>query len=81
MMRDRSVGFADLLTQQKITNRLLAAQLRGTMKQNELIALLSTTGASAQEIADVVNTTAATVQVTIHRLKKATGKGRNERHE
>lgn len=54
----------------KITNRLLAAQLRNTMKQHELIALLSTTGASAQEIADVVNTSVATVQVTLHRQRK-----------
>ena len=70
MTRDRSVGFSELLVQMRITNRLLVAQLKGTMKQNELIALLWTTGASAQEIADVLDTTAATVQVTIHRQKK-----------
>jgi len=44
--------------------------LRSTMKQHELIALLGTTGASAQEIADTVNTSAATVQVTLHRQRK-----------
>jgi DNA-binding CsgD family transcriptional regulator len=69
-MEQRSVGFADLHTQAKITNRLLVAGLKNTMRQNELIALLATTGASAREIADVLNTTPATVQVALQRLKK-----------
>ena len=65
-----SIGFADLHTQLKITNRLLAAQLKTTMKQHELIALLATTGASSKEIADVLDTTAATVNTTLQRQKK-----------
>ena len=69
-MEHRNVGFAELHTQLKITNRLLVAQLRNTMRQNELIALLATTGASYREIADVLNTTPATVQVTLQRHKK-----------
>jgi DNA-binding CsgD family transcriptional regulator len=40
------------------------------MRQNELIALLATTGASAKEVADVLDTTPATVQVTLQRHKK-----------
>ncbi len=32
-----SAGFPELLTQMKITNRLLAAQLKSTMRQNELL--------------------------------------------
>lgn len=70
MPGNQSIGFADLHTQLKITNRLLAAQLKGTMKQNQLIALLATTGASSKEIAAVLDTTAATVSVALHRNKK-----------
>ncbi|MEK6375743.1 MAG: hypothetical protein AABO58_23945 [Acidobacteriota bacterium] len=54
----------------KITNRLLAATLKERMKQNELVRLLAGTGASQQEIADVLDTTAATVTVTLARLRK-----------
>lgn len=69
-MDHRNIGFAELHTQMKITNRLLVAQLKNTMRQNELIALLATTGASAKEVADVLDTTPATVQVTLQRHKK-----------
>jgi DNA-binding NarL/FixJ family response regulator len=74
MMDNRSIGFAEIHTQLKILNRLTIAQLRNTMRQNELISLLSTTGASYKEIADVLNTTPATVQVTVQREKKKKAK-------
>jgi len=64
------VGFAELLTQLKIISRIQAAQLRTIMTQQEIIGLLSTTGASNQEIADVVDTSAATVGTTLVRLRK-----------
>lgn len=70
MAKDRSIGFADLHMQAKITNKLLAAQLKERMQQKDLILLLMTTGASDQEIADVLGTTAATVSVTKGRIKK-----------
>jgi DNA-binding CsgD family transcriptional regulator len=74
--RDASVGFAELLIQARITNRLLAAQLRETMSQQDLVRLLMGTGASNQDIADVLNTTPATVATTVQRLRrKAEGKG------
>jgi DNA-binding CsgD family transcriptional regulator len=60
----------DLLGQMKISNRLLAAPLKTSLGQQELIKLLMSTGASAAEIADVLDTTAATVATTIQRLKK-----------
>jgi DNA-binding CsgD family transcriptional regulator len=66
------VGFADLLIQMKITNRLLAAQLRSHMKQNELVALLATTGATIKEISEVLDTTPATIQTTLARMKRKT---------
>ena len=69
--------FSDLLMQSKITNRLLAAQLRSHMKQNELVSLLATTGATLKEIADVLDTTTGTVQTTLARIKKRV----NESHE
>lgn len=60
----------DLLTQAVITNRLLAAQLRDKTSQKEMVRLLMTTGASDREIADVLNTTAATVGVARRRIQK-----------
>ena len=69
-----NIGFAEIHTQLKITNRLLIAELKGKMQQNEIIALLASTGASQQEIADVLDTTAATVNVTLQRLKKKKAK-------
>ena len=57
------------LVQQKITNRLLAAQLRSDMTQAEVILLLKSTGASHQEIAEVVGTTAPTVSNVFVRAK------------
>jgi DNA-binding CsgD family transcriptional regulator len=72
MPREASVGFEDLLIQMKISNRLLAAQLKGRMQQNELIALLATTGATNREIGEVLDTTAAVVQTTLGRLRKKT---------
>lgn len=68
--RDVDAGFPELLIQARITNRLLAAQLRGTMSQQDLVRLLLGTGASNQEIADVLNTTAATIATTVQRLRK-----------
>lgn len=78
MSRQTSAGFDDLLTQAKVTNRLLAAQLRDRMTQKELVELLMTTGASDREIADVLDTTPATVAVTKQRLRAA-AKGSSKR--
>jgi len=70
MRKPSAIGFAELHTQLRLTNRLLAAGLRDRLKQNELIGLLASTGASHQEIADVLDTTAPTVAVTLNRLRK-----------
>ena len=70
--RDAHAGFPEILTQARITNRLLAAQLRETMSQQDLVRLLLGTGASNQDIADVLNTTSATVATTVQRLRKRT---------
>lgn len=61
---------ADLNTQLRIISRLLAAQLRSTVGQQDLVRILVGTGASHAEIAEVLGTTAATVAVTVQRLKK-----------
>lgn len=61
----------DLLTQARITNRLLASQLKSQMAQKDLVKLLASTGATDKEIADVLDTTAGTVSVTKQRLKNA----------
>jgi DNA-binding CsgD family transcriptional regulator len=68
--RNDNIGFGDLHVQLRIMNRLLAAQLRVTTSQQEMVRLLASTGASNAEIADVLDTTAATVGTTIQRLKK-----------
>jgi DNA-binding CsgD family transcriptional regulator len=60
----------DLLKQAKITNRLLAAQLKARMTQMELIGLLADTGLTAREIGEVLGTSGATVAVTLQRLRK-----------
>jgi DNA-binding NarL/FixJ family response regulator len=65
-----SATLDDLLKQAKITNRLLAAPLKSTMGQMALVRLLASTGATNQEIADALDTTAATVGVTLQRLKR-----------
>jgi DNA-binding CsgD family transcriptional regulator len=64
----------DLLKQAKTTNRLLAAQLKSQMSQMELVKLLATTGLTAKEVADILNTSAATVAVTLQRLRNKAGK-------
>jgi len=66
---NESAGLPELHTQMRITNRLLAAQLKREMPQNQLISLLATTGASHQEIAQVLDTSSDVVAVTIHRRK------------
>lgn len=75
MAKSTSATLDDLLKQAKTTNRLLAAQLKDKMGQQDLVKLLTTTGLTNQELADVLDTTAATVAVTLQRLKKkAAGK-------
>jgi DNA-binding CsgD family transcriptional regulator len=75
MAKSTSATLDDLLKQAKTTNRLLAAQLKSQISQTELVKLLMGTDLTNQELADVLNTTAATVAVTLQRLrKKASGK-------
>lgn len=69
-----SATMDDLLKQARTTNRLLAAQLRSQLSQMELVNLLATTGLTAREIADVLDTTAPTVAVTLQRLRNKTRK-------
>ena len=73
-MRSGSATTDDLLKQAKTTNRLLAAQLKSQMSQMELVKLLSTTDLTAKEIADVLDTTAPTVAVTLQRLRAKAAK-------
>jgi len=68
--RNSDIGFAELHTQLRIISRLIAAQLKPTMGQQDLVRLLWSTGASNAEIGDVLDTTPATVATTIQRLKK-----------
>ncbi len=70
MSDKNSTELKDLLTQTKITNKLLAVQLKGEMNQQELIGQLSTTGATSKEIAELLDTTPGTVSVALSRLKK-----------
>jgi len=79
MAKTGSATMEDLLKQAKTTNRLLAAQLKSQMSQMELVKLLATTGLTAREIADVLNTSAPTVAVTLQRLRNKLGKASNRR--
>jgi DNA-directed RNA polymerase specialized sigma24 family protein len=66
----------DLLNQMRITNRLLAAQLRSSMGQKELVGLLVSTGVTYGQIADVLDTSPATVEVTARRIRNERKKGK-----
>ena len=72
--RNDTVGFPELHIQLKMITRLLAAQLKATAGQQEMVRLLSSSGASNAEIADVLDTTPATVNTTLQRLKKKNAK-------
>jgi DNA-binding CsgD family transcriptional regulator len=74
MPKPGSATMDDLLKQAKTTNRLLAAQLKSQMSQMELVKLLATTGLTAREVGDVLNTSPATVAVTLQRLRNKAGK-------
>jgi hypothetical protein len=75
MAKNTSATLDDLLRQAKTTNRLLAAQLKNQMSQQDLVKLLHSTDLSNQELAEVLDTTSATIAVTLQRLKKkAAGK-------
>jgi DNA-binding MarR family transcriptional regulator len=69
-VRENIATTGDLLVQAKITNRLLSAQLKTIMSQQDLIALLGTTEATPKEIADILNTTPGTVSTALDRMKK-----------
>ena len=72
-----ALALSSLVRQQKITNRLLAIRLRSNVPQAELILALASTGASHQEIAEVLGTTSATVSNVFVRVRrKAKGRGR-----
>lgn len=77
MAKSGSATIDDLLKQSKTTNRLIAAQLRSQMSQMDLVKLLATTDLTAKEIADVLDTTAPTVAVTLQRLRKKAAKSGN----
>lgn len=80
MAKPGSATIDDLLKQAKTTNRLLAAQLRTQMSQMDLVKLLATTGLTAREIGDILDTSAPVVAVTLQRLrqKKKASQVRNE---
>jgi DNA-binding CsgD family transcriptional regulator len=70
MNPQKGIGLGDIHTQLKISNRLLVAGLKASMRQQDLIALLAGTGATEAEIADVLDTTPGTVHTTRQRLRK-----------
>ena len=71
-----------LVTQVKITNSLLAAQLLQHMTQQEVIGLLKGVGASMNDIADILGTSYASVAVAASRLrKKSLQKGSHDGEE
>lgn len=70
MAKEREASLGDVVMQLKLANRLLAAQLKATMTQADLIDLLASTGASNQHIADALGTTAPTVSNALVRTRK-----------
>jgi len=72
-MANGNAGFDEILLQLRATNALLAIALERqyALKQGELIAILRGAGISTGDIAQILGTTANTVQVTLSRHKKA----------
>lgn len=70
MSAEPNATLDDLLIQLRITNRLLAAQLKKDMQQIEIVSLLASSGASNSEIADILDTSAATIATTLSRFRK-----------
>lgn len=68
-MAKAEATLSDLLVQLQIANRLSAVQLKSSMKQNEIIAILASTNATPKEIADVLDTSEGTVRSALNRLK------------
>src|SRR6185369_5384470 len=68
---DGDSPFERLVNEVRVTNVLLAASLRNHLGQNEIVRLLSAqTTLSAREMASILGTSAATVQVTVSRWRK-----------
>lgn len=68
---EQGTPFERLQSEIRITNILLAAQLREHLGQAEIVRILSThTRLTAQEMGDILGTSAAVVAVTKTRLRK-----------
>ena len=67
-----AAGLDDVLLQLKITNRLLAQLLRRkageAMTQQEIVKALASTGASSQQVAEILDTSSNTVRKAQMRL-------------
>lgn len=66
-------GMEDVVRQLKMTNKLVAASLRHggeAMTQQEIVKLLGGTGATTQEIAEVLDTSPNTIRKAQIRLRK-----------
>ena len=69
-----AVGLEDVLLQAKITNRLLAHLLKRKPEeattQQEIVKLLASTGATSQQIAEILDTSSNTVRKAQMRLAR-----------
>lgn len=69
-MTSDKIELTPLISQLRIANALLAAQLRQVMAQNAIVELLHGVGATNAEIATILGTTEATVRSTVNRSRK-----------
>jgi len=69
-MPAETTDLSPLLAQIRITNALLAAQLKRQVPQNEIVELLHATGATNADIAAVLGTSEGTVRTTVNRIRK-----------
>jgi|Deesub1362A_J573_1020465.scaffolds.fasta_scaffold13994_2 DNA-binding CsgD family transcriptional regulator len=74
MGKGASATLEDVLVQMRITNRLLAALLKKELRQIDIVSLLASSGASNSEIADILDTSPATIATTLSRLRKKQGR-------
>lgn len=73
-MPSKEPNFGELAHQIKITNKLLALQVKlaSGMSQSDLIRLIAGGGVSNKEVAEILGTTEGTVRATLHRQGKPT---------
>ena len=74
-----SEDIKNILSEVKLTNRLLILFLTKDMKQNDSIAFLSSAKLQPKDIADFLGTTPNTVRVALSEMRKKKGSSQDKK--